>query len=106
MLTATAHNDGAYETPDGQERSFFTLHLYLNDPVGKDGAEPLEGGSTVFYNPYGYMTSEERKIEVEPKVGRVLLFQHRRLLHAGGDVLKGTKLTLRTDIMYKCEWES
>ncbi|MCJ1285748.1 hypothetical protein MMC26_005089 [Xylographa opegraphella] len=33
------HCDGAYVTPDKGERSFYTLHLYLNesDPEGPDG---------------------------------------------------------------------
>lgn len=93
-----AHCDGTYETPDGQERSYFTLHLYLNDAVGKDGEEMLEGGATTFFS---YNMRE--RIDVVPKCGRVLLFQHRNLLHAGDDVVSGTKLTLRTDIMYARE---
>ncbi|EAT78503.2 hypothetical protein SNOG_14266 [Parastagonospora nodorum SN15] len=32
-----AHCDGCYETPDGEERSYFTLHLYLNDPEFRKG---------------------------------------------------------------------
>lgn len=101
MLTAAAHGDGSYETPDGKERSYFTLHLYLNDPVPKDGGTPLEGGSTIFYG-----MSMRSEVEVKPKAGRVLLFQHRGLLHAGGDVLKGTKYTMRTDIMYTIDKEA
>lgn len=96
LLTQTAHCDGAYETPDRTERSYFTLHLYLNDAVGKDGKKQLEGGATTFFN--GSMT---QRIDVTPKVGRVLLFQHRLLIHSGDDVVSGTKYTLRTDIMYK-----
>lgn len=42
-----------------------------------------------------------RQFDVEPKIGRVLIFQHRDLLHSGADVTSGTKLTLRTDLMYK-----
>ena len=42
-----------------------------------------------------------RQFEVEPKIGRVLIFQHRDLLHSGADVTSGVKLTLRTDLMYK-----
>jgi len=40
---------------------------------------------------------------VMPKCGRVLLFQHRNLLHSGDDVVSGTKLTVRTDLMYALE---
>jgi hypothetical protein len=95
LLTSSAHCDGTYETPDGAERSYFTLHLYLNDAVLKSGEKQLEGGATTFFN--GSMT---RRIDVVPKAGRVLLFQHRFLIHSGDDVVKGIKYTLRTDIMY------
>jgi hypothetical protein len=92
-----AHTDGTYETPDQLERSYFTLHLYLNDP--DEGEERLLGGATTFHAPYAYNRMEAH-IDVAPKVGRVLLFQHRGLLHSGEDVLSGTKLTMRTDVMY------
>ncbi|CAN9474095.1 unnamed protein product [Alternaria alternata] len=93
-----AHCDGTYETPDRTERSYFTLHLYLNDAVLSTGERQLEGGATTFFN--GRMN---QRIDVEPKAGRVLLFQHRYLIHSGDDVVKGTKYTLRTDIMYAME---
>jgi hypothetical protein len=41
-----------------------------------------------------------RRIDVVPKCGRVLMFQHRDLLHSGDDVTSGTKLTMRTDLMF------
>jgi len=90
-----AHFDGAYETPDRTERSYFTLHLYLNDsdPEGPDGE--LLGGSTEFHS-----MNMQRSYKVKPKIGRVLIFQHRGLLHSGEEVISGTKYTLRTDIMY------
>jgi hypothetical protein len=31
------------------------------------------------------------------------MFQHRNLLHSGDDVVRGLKLTMRTDLMYKKE---
>ena len=76
--------------------SFYTLHLYLNesDPSVSNGE--LKGGSTTFHS--GNM---KREYKVEPRVGRVLIFQHRFLLHSGEEVMAGTKLTLRTDLMYK-----
>ncbi|KAF2662635.1 oxidoreductase domain-containing protein [Lophiostoma macrostomum CBS 122681] len=92
------HCDGTYETPDRRERSYFTLHLYLSDMAGKEGEEPLLGGATTFHS-----LSMTRDLDVKPKAGRVLLFQHRSLLHSGEDVEKGTKLTMRTDIMYALE---
>lgn len=101
ILTHTAHCDGAYETPDGTERSYFTLHLYLNDAVEKHGVRQLEGGATTFFS-----GNLDQRIDVEPKAGRVLLFQHRNLIHSGDDVISGTKYTLRTDIMYAVEGRS
>ncbi|MCJ1378052.1 hypothetical protein MMC17_001148 [Xylographa soralifera] len=93
---STAHCDGAYETPDKTERSFYTLHLYLNesDPEIPDGE--LIGGSTEFHS-----MNMKRSYEVMPKIGRVLIFQHSGLLHSGAKVLSGLKYTLRTDLMYK-----
>ncbi|MCJ1390866.1 hypothetical protein MMC18_003727 [Xylographa bjoerkii] len=91
-----SHCDGTYETPDMTERSYFTLHLYLNesDPEGPEGE--MKGGATEFHS-----MNLQRSYKVEPKIGRVLIFQHRGLLHSGAEVLSGTKLTLRTDIMYR-----
>lgn len=92
----TAHCDGTYETPDRKERSYFTLHLYLNDATSDPKGEQLKGGSTTFHS-----YNMKNTLDVEPKIGRVLLFQHKFLLHSGDDVIKGTKLTMRTDIMYE-----
>lgn len=75
-----------------------TLHLYLNDAdtEEQEGRPRLRGGATAFHS--GNMKNQ---LDVVPKVGRVLLFQHRHLVHSGDDVLNGTKLTMRTDIMYE-----
>ena len=43
----------------------------------------------------------QKRLDVVPKMGRVLIFQQRDLLHSGDDVTAGTKLTMRTDLMYK-----
>ena len=40
-------------------------------------------------------------MDVDPKAGRVLIFQHRKLYHSGDDVVAGIKYTMRTDIMYE-----
>ena len=87
-----------YETPDKKERSYFTLHLYLNDKESDSEGKALKGGATRFH---GYNMQE--LVDVEPKIGRVLIFQHRDLLHSGDEVVQGTKLTMRTDIMYELE---
>ncbi|MCJ1236202.1 hypothetical protein MMC14_004180 [Varicellaria rhodocarpa] len=90
------HCDGTYQTPDKKEMSFYTLHLYLNesDPNGPYGK--LLGGSTTFHS-----NNMAREVNVKPKLGRVLIFQHRGLLHSGEEVDAGIKMTLRTDLMYK-----
>ena len=95
------------------ERSFSTLHLYLNDSVqalrelsaaGKVGEKSsdvtCEGGATTFHS-----VDNTRKLDVDPLAGRVLIFQHRRLLHSGAEVTKGFKFTMRTDVMYAFEAE-
>lgn len=89
--------DGAFFTPDKSERSVYTLHLYLNesDPTSPEG--PLKGGSTTFHSLHNDLVD----YNVEPKIGRVLIFQHRGLLHSGQEVFSGIKLTMRTDLMYK-----
>ena len=89
IVCTSAHMDGAYETPDRKEISFYTLHLYLNE-------NPDGGGATTFHS-----YNMKRQLDVVPKPGRVLIFQHRNLLHSGADVTSGTKYTLRTDLMYR-----
>ncbi|KAL9105061.1 MAG: hypothetical protein Q9163_000074 [Psora crenata] len=87
------HQDGSFATEGSEEISWITLHLYLNEP---DHDSQLEGGATTFHS-----YDMERSFDVDPKAGRVLLFQHRSLLHSGAEVLGGVKYTMRTDIMYK-----
>jgi hypothetical protein len=94
-LTRIAHFDGSYTTPDGNEVSHATLHLYLNDAEHQPEGETLVGGATTFWS------FDERRFDVAPLMGSVLIFQHGGLLHSGDEVLSGTKITLRTDIMYK-----
>lgn len=105
ILTKTlpiAHGDGSYATPDDKERSFLTLHLYLNSSGDTEGG--VKGGSTRFL-PYNYLSQsldrDSECLDIEPKVGRVLIFQHQGLIHSGEPVTAGTKYTMRTDIMYE-----
>lgn len=56
----------------------------------------MVGGATALLS-----GDEKRKYNVECKTGRVLIFQHRRVFHAGADVVKGVKYSVRTDIMYR-----
>ncbi|RDW62315.1 hypothetical protein BP6252_11748 [Coleophoma cylindrospora] len=110
------HCDGQYTTPDGKQTSFYTLHLYLNDslqvlsppsssntisPDAKPSIEDFDrpvcvGGATTFHSP-----SLQRSLDVDPKAGRVLIFQQNRLFHSGADVVGGQKYTMRSDLMYE-----
>lgn len=76
------HFDGAFRRND-REISLLTLIVYLN--------EGFAGGATAFLD-YG--------VEVVPRTGLALLFQH-RLLHEGCAVRSGVKYALRSDIMYR-----
>ncbi|PSS28043.1 hypothetical protein M430DRAFT_72651, partial [Amorphotheca resinae ATCC 22711] len=93
-----AHCDSAYQTLDEKQRSFYTLHLYLNDSAQGIGipVAPLRGGATTFYS-----KDRKRRLDVDPKAGRVLIFQHRDLLHSGDDVVSGVKYSMRSDLMYQ-----
>ena len=91
------HCDGTFERRDGSERSMYTLHLYLNERTEEN---PMLGGATTFHslrNPW----QQDKDYDVYPRVGRVLIFQHRNLMHSGAEVESGLKLTLRTDLMFK-----
>jgi len=89
-----------YETPDKRERTYFTLHLYLNDTDNQPNDEPLEGGATTFFGATRFGDDSTRRMDVAPKMGSVLIFQQRFLMHAGDDVIRGTKMTMRTELMY------
>ncbi|KAF9888993.1 hypothetical protein FE257_008163 [Aspergillus nanangensis] len=106
------HCDGRYTTPDGREVSLFTVHLYLNgqgeqdnndgnegeENVGMDQHPPLRGGATSFRIE---SFAGEKVVKILPKTGSALVFQQRKLCHAGDDVLQGVKYTVRTDLMYE-----
>ena len=98
LLTASpAHFDATHTGSKDEEASFITMHLYLNEP---DEDSMLEGGATRFHA----MDGSKRHLDVEPKTGRVLLFQHEGLLHSGANVTRGVKYSMRTDLMYvKCD---
>ncbi|KAK7037251.1 hypothetical protein VNI00_011242 [Paramarasmius palmivorus] len=115
------HCDGLNELENGALKSFVTLHLYLNDSttihtsgsedVGEvsnydsasisagysaDNGNTLAGGATRFWSP-----DKKHFLDVEPKVGRVLIFQQRMLVHSGEQVTKGIKYTMRSDFMFR-----
>jgi hypothetical protein len=63
------------------EASYFTFMMYLNDNFA--------GGETTF-----------RNLSIKPERGMALIFLH-ALYHAGGEVTRGVKYVLRTDVMYR-----
>lgn len=81
------HTDGQLDLPDGR-KSRVTVQIYL----GEDG---VEGGATRI------MDTNKKYIDIEPKKGRVLIFQQRGVYHSGEEVTKGMKYALRTDILFK-----
>jgi len=102
------HYDGSKMLP-WKEMSVFTVQVYLN--------EGFSGGSTRFYMDYlpdrmiphqveyGKVKQFDPKNgpthEVEPKTGKVLVFNHtENILHDGEPVNEGEKYILRGDILY------
>lgn len=99
------HCDSPYQIPGKDERTFYTFHFYLNDSYqelrketsDKEASDSLcEGGATTFHSP-----NMKRRLDINPKAGRVLIFQHERLLHSGDDVVDGIKYTMRTDLQFE-----
>lgn len=76
-----AHYDGAFQR-NRSECSELTFMVYLNDG--------FTGGQTAFH---------EFDVDVVPRPGMALLFQH-QLLHEGCAVESGVKYVLRSDVMY------
>lgn len=66
-----------------------------------DPSERLVGGATSFQPNF----TEKGAVRVFPKTGSILIFQQRSLCHAGDDVFRGRKYTMRTDIMYRKKTE-
>jgi len=78
------HLDASFRR-NAQERSWFSLIIYLNDD--------FEGGETEFDLRQGFH-------RVNPEQGMVLVFEH-PLRHQGAAVVRGVKYVLRTDVMYR-----
>ena len=81
------HCDGQLRLPDGR-CARVTLQIYL-------GGGEVEGGATRIIG------KDDRYVDIEPKRGRVLIFQQRDLYHSGEDVTKGVKYALRSDFMFR-----
>ncbi|KIL64789.1 hypothetical protein M378DRAFT_77855 [Amanita muscaria Koide BX008] len=89
------HCDGRPELPDGR-KSQITLQIYLN---GSDSAgDKIVGGPTRIWS-----WDKKRWHDVEPRMGRVLIFQQAMVLHSGEEVKEGVKYAVRSDFMYRTE---
>jgi len=84
------HCDSQLELPDGR-KSRVTVQVYLGDAEVEGGATRISQGRR----------NEEAFVDIEPKKGRVLIFQQRGLFHSGEDVTKGVKYALRSDFMFR-----
>jgi len=89
------HCDGQLELPDGR-KSRVTLQIYLGD-------EEVEGGATRISTGY---RDKEAFVDIEPKKGRVLIFQQRGLFHSGEDVIKGVKYAYDYPSSFKLQGET
>jgi len=85
------HCDGQLELPDGR-KARVTLQIYLGDDGVQGGATRIWGCSPKQVNQY---------LDIEPKKGRVLIFQQRGIYHSGEEVKKGIKYALRSDFMFR-----
>ncbi|KAL9646430.1 hypothetical protein ABK040_006428 [Willaertia magna] len=94
------HRDGNF-VPSMDERSIFTMLIYLNDD--------FEGGTTDFLTAHepgvmGELVREEiargmsKEFSLQPKKGRIVVFDH-HLLHQGSPLISGEKYIIRTDIV-------
>ena len=91
------HYDGTYvrNMEAGWDRkgemSFVTFQLYLNEGCG--------GGTTRFLARGRDKNGQVDYVDVVPKTGSVLLFQH-DCYHEGARVTSGRKYVIRSDVMY------
>ncbi|KAF8630213.1 hypothetical protein AX17_005469 [Amanita inopinata Kibby_2008] len=89
------HCDGQIELPDGR-KSRITVQVYLKG--GLDGEGRIVGGATRIWS-----RDMKRYVDIEPRIGRVLVFQQRGVLHTGEEVKKGVKYAMRSDLLFRTE---
>jgi len=85
------HCDGPLYLPDGRQAGA-TIQVYL-------GEDEIEGGATRILGHH-----DDKYVDIEPKKGRVLIFQQRGVYHSGEDVVKGVKYALRSDFLYHVKY--
>jgi len=89
------HHDGGFDSSDTL-RSIKTFMIYLNDD--------FEGGPTRFYSErqphYHRAVPEHAVYALHPEKGSCVVFNH-CITHDGGELVKGAKYILRTEVMYR-----
>jgi len=75
------------------ETSFITFHAYLNNIES--------GGSTRVFAESPDMNPDTEYVDIEAKMGSVMLFQQRGVRHSGEEVKAGCKYSIRTDLLYE-----
>ena len=90
------HQDGAVIVDPYKHRSLRTFMIYLNDN--------FDGGHTHFYNDlqrqYSTPNLNHMIHTYQPKTGDLLVFNS-EITHDGGQLLKGQKYILRSEVMYQ-----
>ncbi|KAJ7603569.1 hypothetical protein FB45DRAFT_960171 [Roridomyces roridus] len=91
------HIDTCSKDASTGQKTFYTVQFYLpSDSSGSDDSFlSATGGTTRFLGDTGIHA------DVKAIPGRVLVFQHAKLLHTGEEVTKGVKCTVRCDIFYE-----
>ncbi|KAI0169169.1 hypothetical protein GGR52DRAFT_510426 [Hypoxylon sp. FL1284] len=114
------HCDALY-SPGDKQKSFLTCQVYLSDMPKERQDGESSGGETRFWpsrvgmgrkgKKSGGAEDDEQQLEdqpfldIEPKMGRALVFQQRMLWHSGQEVKHGEKFTVRLDLMYDHHFE-
>ncbi|KAI1378556.1 hypothetical protein F4677DRAFT_411195 [Hypoxylon crocopeplum] len=106
------HCDALYQYNDS-EKSFLTCQIYLSDMPESRSSGESSGGETRFWQSRGGIGRKKSRdvegdqafLDVEPRMGRALIFQQRMLWHSGQEVKRGEKFTVRLDLMYERHFE-
>ncbi|KAF8431156.1 hypothetical protein BGX38DRAFT_1049837, partial [Terfezia claveryi] len=83
-------DENKYHSATG-EISFITFHAYLNDVE--------RGGSTRVFAESPDMNPDTEYIDIEAKMGSVMMFQQRGVRHSGEEAKVGCKYSIRTDVL-------
>ena len=98
--TFVPKNGNTYMDTNKRHQSLITVLVYLNNGDG----EHFEGGETIFLDYHNSLSTgnrlgSETDVKITPRIGRVVLFEH-NLFHSGSPLVSGTKLVMRTDVLF------